>query len=445
MFQKSRHRPRALTLACLALSLLLLPAGTLADEPAGCGAFTELSYDEARWKAEDQGLVFLVYATASWCAPCQRMQQTTWQDEELIALIHQLAVVYRLDVDKERTRALEHDVQALPTMIAYRDGEEFERILGARDADHMMAWIGNVKKGERTVAPRAPRAAPDAVDPNEKDAEDIQQRLESARRLLRTRQLDEATEEFLWLWQNMLEHSPSMYGVRLSFFIGDLKRLFAAHEPARQPFAKLRDELETRMGEGRRIDREEIVDWKHLSQALGEEDRPLEWYEAHKDNPELREIVRQLEPTVYNLLVARNRWSEAGRLVRNPQRRIQRELRNLDLIRDLPEHMDDERVAGVQQRMLKWTRESGSRLYTSLLAADRHESAELVARALLERMESPETLRTLLETTLDAGFVHEHQLAWLEEAAIAEIEDEAVRRALERHGETIREKLPRTM
>lgn len=445
MFQKMHHHlSRAIAIAASALSLLLVPAAVLADDVAGCGAFTDLSYEEAKTKAEDQGLVFMVYATASWCGPCQWMQRTTWQDEELIALIHQFAVVYKLDVDEERALAQQHGVQAMPTMIAYREGDEFERTRGARDADYMMTWIRNVHEGERTVTQRAQRPVPLDVDPDDIDPQDIQQRMNFARQLLRARKFEEATEEFLWLWQNMLEHSPSMYGVRLSFFISDLKRLFAAHEPARHPFAELRDELETRMSQGK-AERDEIVDWTHLNGALGDEERSLEWYEAHKDNHDLSTVIRQVESTVYDLLVFRNRWAEAGRLVRNPKQQIQRYLHRLDMLQEMPERMDGDQAAEIQAIIRQQTVKSASRLYTSLLAAERDEAAETVGRALLERMDDPGTLQTLLETTLNAGFVREHQLTWLEDAAIAEIDDEEVRRALAIHAETIRNKLPQTM
>jgi hypothetical protein len=72
---------------------------------------------------------------------------------------------------------------------------------------------------------------------------DVQARYANATKLLAAGQLDEATTEFVWLWENMLGLAPHMVGVRGSFMVMVLQQLVARHPPARACFLAFRDAL----------------------------------------------------------------------------------------------------------------------------------------------------------------------------------------------------------
>jgi hypothetical protein len=103
-------------------------------------------------------------------------------------------------------------------------------------------------------------------------------RLSYARMLVQPGRLDEATTEHAWLWQHMLEHEPSMVGVRLSFFIGDIERLVQTHAPARETFTALRDAVAPEGVDA--LDTPAFADWMALCRALRENDRVLAWFDA---------------------------------------------------------------------------------------------------------------------------------------------------------------------
>ena len=54
----------------------------------------------------------------------------------------------------------------------------------------------------------------------------MKQRMEEA-------DLEGALEDAIWFWEHALEHEPSQYGVRLSFFLSNLVKLSELHKPAR--------------------------------------------------------------------------------------------------------------------------------------------------------------------------------------------------------------------
>jgi thioredoxin 1 len=111
---------------------LILNAQSFADAPS---LWTELAFAEAREKAAAEDRVLLVYATASWCPPCRMMERSTWQSEGVHEWFAEHGVAYKLDVDQQRELAEQHAVEFMPTMIAYRNNEPFDRI-GGYKSDH---------------------------------------------------------------------------------------------------------------------------------------------------------------------------------------------------------------------------------------------------------------------------------------------------------------------
>jgi hypothetical protein len=55
--------------------------------------------------------------------------------------------------------------------------------------------------------------------------------------------LDDATAQFVWLWQNIVAEGPSLVGVRVSFMANQMQSLARRHPPAREQFLDLREEL----------------------------------------------------------------------------------------------------------------------------------------------------------------------------------------------------------
>jgi thioredoxin 1 len=81
-------------------------------------------------RSSDRWLI--VDATAAWCGPCKHMDQTTWRDTEVVAWLKTYATALQIDVDSEQEWARAHQISAMPTLIAFKQGAEFDRVVGGR-------------------------------------------------------------------------------------------------------------------------------------------------------------------------------------------------------------------------------------------------------------------------------------------------------------------------
>lgn len=99
-------------------------------ESAG-GAFDAPIHVESESHLEDlikANHVLLVDFYADWCGPCQMLEPTV---ERLAA--ETPATVAKVDIDELRPLARSNEVQGVPTMLLYVDGELTERIVGVRN------------------------------------------------------------------------------------------------------------------------------------------------------------------------------------------------------------------------------------------------------------------------------------------------------------------------
>lgn len=106
-----------------------------------------MSLAEARESVAEDGGVLMVYATASWCGPCQRMQQTTWRDPAVAEWFDEHGVAFKFDVDEKRDLSREFRIEAMPTMIALVDGTEVGRVIGLQTTDQLLSWLKGVREG----------------------------------------------------------------------------------------------------------------------------------------------------------------------------------------------------------------------------------------------------------------------------------------------------------
>ena len=105
--------------AILALLLACLCESASAGAAEAADVFSRLSLSQAKEQAGQDKKLLLLDFTASWCPPCQKMERTTWEDQEVKDWIKQNALAVQIDVDQNSsdTRALQ--VEAMPTLILF--------------------------------------------------------------------------------------------------------------------------------------------------------------------------------------------------------------------------------------------------------------------------------------------------------------------------------------
>lgn len=414
---------RSMVIVLAASILVQAGAGTLAHARSGAGdpaagdskgatavppVFSGVAFKDALEQNKTGDKLLVVKFTAEWCGPCKLMDRTTWRDQNVVAWVKDNAVALQVDVDKQPTIAQEYGVRAMPTMIAFKKGEPVDRVVGYRDGAGLLAWMGNVKSGKTEIG-RLEEAAK-----NPKDDMPMQERLQVARGLVNGGKLELATTEYLWLWSNMLKKQPSMYGVRLSFFVRDLHDLCSQHPPAREAFSKLRDELEARL-KGENKSWEDLNDWIALNEAIDDSERTVAWFDRIKGDPDARPTLDRMAFKIQPLLEERGRWSDVGRLISNPLARVQQDHAIMRSSMGMT-GMDPELKKRVQEMASDNFRTRTASLYAGLLAAGRVADAGALATEAVRLDDTARMRAALVERAIDLDQTNESQTLLLEEA-----------------------------
>jgi thioredoxin len=81
----------------------------------------------------------LVDFYATWCGPCQMMSKIL---EQVNADLNGQLRVIKIDTDKYPQIASAHHIQALPTLVLFKDGQSVDRIEGVLQAPQLIDRIG---------------------------------------------------------------------------------------------------------------------------------------------------------------------------------------------------------------------------------------------------------------------------------------------------------------
>jgi thioredoxin 1 len=113
--------------------------------------FADLEFATALERATAEHNLLLVDATAAWCGPCQMMDRSTWVDPEVTAWVRAHGLAIQVDVDEQKEVARELRIQSMPTIIAFINGKEFDRVVGAKKPKELLAWLEGVTRGETSL------------------------------------------------------------------------------------------------------------------------------------------------------------------------------------------------------------------------------------------------------------------------------------------------------
>lgn len=92
-------------------------------------------------KAELEEKGFFVYFSARWCAPCQIMNRTTFQDQNLAEYIKENTIPVKMDIDTDYGKLWQDqfNVTAIPTLIFFDQwGNEVQRMTSGITGSRML-------------------------------------------------------------------------------------------------------------------------------------------------------------------------------------------------------------------------------------------------------------------------------------------------------------------
>ena len=83
----------------------------------------------------------LVDFYATWCGPCQMMSPIL---EQVSAHLRDRIQVVKIDTDRYPNIASQYSIQALPTLILFKNGQPAERIEGVVQVPELLQYITSV-------------------------------------------------------------------------------------------------------------------------------------------------------------------------------------------------------------------------------------------------------------------------------------------------------------
>lgn len=402
---------RLLVSAVLATMLVGSAAGPArADEPP---VFSKMTLEEGKATSKKDGKIFVVKATAEWCGPCKMMNRTTMRDARVEGWFKDNGTIIEFDVDKQPELARSLKVRAMPTMIAFKNGEEFDRIVGFREADALAAWLDGVERGERATDALIKKA--DQAGRGETKMS-MRERMDLARSLAQAGKDERATEEYAWLWENIVKEEPETTGVRGSLLAGEMEQLAAGYAPAKERFARFRDEAEARL-KGEDKSWSNLDDWIVLNGVVGDQDRTLAWFDRVKNDAGSGKTLEREWFRLERLLEGRERWADVARLTRNPLAKVREaNAQTRMMIRSAASGEDKQQADKGKATARRMFRDTTSQLYAGLLAAGREADAVRVAAEAVKLDDTGAMRRTLVERALRAGRVRADHMGMLQDA-----------------------------
>lgn len=99
---------------------------------------TELSGSDFDSFVKAHGIA-VVDCWAPWCGPCRRMGPII---EELAADLDGKAGVAKLNTDDNQDIAMKYGINAIPTLLVFRDGNLSDTLVGLRPKEDILAALG---------------------------------------------------------------------------------------------------------------------------------------------------------------------------------------------------------------------------------------------------------------------------------------------------------------
>jgi thioredoxin 1 len=328
--------------------------------------FADLSYADALAKAKSENKLLIIKFTAEWCGPCKQMDKTTWRNQDVFDWARDNAIVIAVDVDKDTKTSEQHKIKAMPTMVAYRDGVEFDRTVGYMDASTTLSWMKDVKEGKSKAAAARERA-------KDTKGKSVQDRMSDARSLLQADDYATALPLLIDLWNNMARDEPSMSAVRVSFFVGDIEQACTEHAPTRDAFIKIRDEDEAKLKTN--PDYDTLTDWIVLNTAVGQPEKTLEWFDRVKTTDHGKATAARLFYLIDRLVRDRGDLRDLLVLERQPLSKLRGEVAKARHSKDYFFVDDPERAADFAASLWESARSEAGLLHAALILDNRVDEA----------------------------------------------------------------------
>jgi thiol-disulfide isomerase/thioredoxin len=294
-------------IAAAVIVWLLAPLSVCVAQTKNAGVdFSPATFEVAAQNASAAHKIVFVDFYTTWCAPCKRLDATTWKEAAVAKLIAQHAVALRLDAEKEgKALATKYSVDAYPTLLLLKpDGTEIDRLVGYREPTVFLQEFQDAIDGKSAAKHEAAVAAKAA---HRQQVDQVRQRLFAARDYANQHTPAETLQELLWLFDEGTKGLREFSGIRVSFLTGQLGLLAKTFPPAADAVRVRRDAALGRMLLDAK-DNDAPSEFAALSDALGEKAAILREFDKLPANDRRR---GSLGIYIFDDLVAERKYQDA--------------------------------------------------------------------------------------------------------------------------------------
>jgi len=364
-------------------------AGTsFAKEP-----FSKLDFEQACELAKKENKLVLIDFFTTWCGPCKRLDQTTWQDTKVVQFLTDQVIALKIDAEAQKDLAKRFKVTAYPTIVFIKsDGNELDRITGYRDAQPFLAEANALLKGTDSLTYVKELAT------QEKNQYNLELRLQYANVLAQKDHYQESVDQYWWCYNYSLQYNSTL----IPYCLGSILQLSQSYPEAKQALIDRRNELENSVLTGQATPIQ-LKDFASLNICLGEAEKNLDLYEHNKTNKELRAEI--LDYVIDNLLEAK-RYGEIVADLPDPLAKIDRNLTLLNQELEKSQQlfrMDDKKYAEAKKVIADATVNDCHGYYQALLATNRIELANRVAEHFISISNAGATYEILINSAYGVG------------------------------------------
>ncbi len=147
-------------------------------DPMSTIKFYNGSFDSAKTKAKGEGKLFFVDFYANWCTPCKWMEESTFKDPEVVTVMEQNYIPYKVDIDKQEGYALKkkYGVKLLPTLLIFnKKGDLVERVEETLDARKLSGLLKFHSENNVVGMSHEPNRSPSSATQPSSDADELEQ------------------------------------------------------------------------------------------------------------------------------------------------------------------------------------------------------------------------------------------------------------------------------
>lgn len=104
-------------------------------------AVKNLTGDNFEQEVIQEALPVLVDFWAPWCGPCKMVGPIV---ETLAAENEGKMVVAKVNVDENKSLAVQYGIRGIPTLVFFKDGAEVKRVVGAQNKSQLQTSINQI-------------------------------------------------------------------------------------------------------------------------------------------------------------------------------------------------------------------------------------------------------------------------------------------------------------